>query len=103
MITLMDNQNGLAYRRFRELTVRAFLACRPFADDIVDTVRLMADSGLPCFKGTNTISKLRSRFKLELNEREAAIFMIDVIDKSYENYRTVIYDSFQKQTNGIPY
>eukprot|EP00835_Amoeboradix_gromovi_P004670 NODE_378_length_9766_cov_0.333816.p2 type:complete len:871 gc:universal NODE_378_length_9766_cov_0.333816:3128-5740(+) len=103
MVQLMDNQDGLAYKRFKELTIRAFLAMRPYADDIVDTVRLMADSGLPCFKSRNTIEKLRQRFKTELSEREAAIYMMEVIDKSFENYRTVIYDSFQKQTNGIPY
>ena len=99
----MDNTDGLTYKRYKELTIKAFISIRYYAEEIVDVVKLMAASGLPCFKSHDTIKKLRNRFKLELNDREAAVYMMEMIDKSMENYRTVIYDSFQKQTNGIPY
>ena len=40
------------------------------------------------------------RFQLDKNEADAASFMIARIRESYENKRTVWYDSFQKATNG---
>ncbi|KAJ2126341.1 phosphatidylinositol-4- kinase [Coemansia sp. RSA 720] len=70
---------------------------------IVQIVALMIDSGLPCFKGEATLSKLRSRFQLDRSDSEAAQFMADRIADSYENKRTVMYGQFQKATNGIPY
>lgn len=104
MIQLMGgNSNFQPYRWFCELCVKAYLAARPFADEICQMVSLMLDSGLPCFKGEATIKKLRSRFQLEKNERGAADFMIDRINESCKNQRTVFYDSFQWATNGIPY
>ncbi|KAJ1732308.1 phosphatidylinositol-4- kinase, partial [Coemansia biformis] len=91
------------YRQFCELCIKAYLASRPYADKIIQLVALMLDSGLPCFKGEITLAKLRARFQLDKTERDAAQFMADRISDSYENKRTVLYDQFQKATNGIPY
>ncbi|KAJ2805062.1 phosphatidylinositol-4- kinase, partial [Coemansia helicoidea] len=91
------------YRLFCELCIKAYLACRPYADKIIQIVALMLDSGLPCFKGESTLAKLRARFQLDKPDRDAAQFMADRIADSYENRRTVLYDQFQKATNGIPY
>ncbi|KAJ2803096.1 phosphatidylinositol-4- kinase [Coemansia guatemalensis] len=91
------------YRLFCELCIKAYLACRPYAEKIIQVVALMLDSGLPCFKGQSTLDKLRSRFQLDRTERDAAQFMADRISDSHENKRTVMYDQFQKATNGIPY
>ena len=46
---------------------------------------------------------LRNRFQPNLSDREAAEFMLDRIQESYNNYRTNLYDAFQKRQNGIPY
>ncbi|KAJ2490953.1 phosphatidylinositol-4- kinase [Coemansia sp. RSA 2050] len=91
------------YRLFCELCIKAYLASRPYAENIIQIVALMLDSGLPCFKGETTLAKLRGRFQLDKTERDAAQFMADRILDSYENKRTVFYDQFQKATNGIPY
>ncbi|KAJ1991506.1 phosphatidylinositol-4- kinase [Coemansia spiralis] len=91
------------YKLFCELCIKAYLASRPYAEKIIQVVSLMLDSGLPCFKGETTLTKLRGRFQLDKSEREAAQFMADRISDSYENKRTVLYDQFQKATNGIPY
>ncbi|KAI8320830.1 kinase-like protein [Martensiomyces pterosporus] len=91
------------YRLFCELCIKAYLASRPYADKIIQIVALMLDSGLPCFKGETTLTKLRNRLQLDKTERDAAQFMADRINDSYENKRTVLYDQFQKATNGIPY
>ncbi|CDS12547.1 hypothetical protein LRAMOSA04741 [Lichtheimia ramosa] len=91
-----------AFRQFSELVVKAYLASRPYADQICQLVSLMLDSGLPCFKG-ETIKRLRQRFQLDRSERAAADFIMMRIKDSFENQRTVLYDYFQKLTNGIPY
>ncbi|KAJ1504879.1 phosphatidylinositol-4- kinase [Coelomomyces lativittatus] len=63
----------------------------------------MAESGLPCFKSEQTLKKLRSRFVLDRNQREAAAYMTDRINDSYKNWRTVAYDKFQNMQSGIPF
>lgn len=87
------------FKQFSELVLKAYLASRPYADEICHLVALMLQSGLPCFK-LETIKRLRSRFQLEKTERAAADFMSLKIKDSFENQRTVLYDYFQKLTNG---
>eukprot|EP00842_Homolaphlyctis_polyrhiza_P006020 jgi/Hompol1/6419/HPOL_002262-RA len=92
-----------AYILFSELCIKAYLACRPYAEEIISMVALMMESGLPCFKGEVTIRKLRERFQLDKSERAAAEFMINCIRQSHENTRSGLYDTFQYLQNGIPY
>ncbi|KAG0179232.1 phosphatidylinositol-4- kinase [Apophysomyces sp. BC1034] len=91
-----------AFKQFSELVIKAYLACRPYAELIMQLVTLMLQSGLPCFRG-ETIKKMRARFQVDKSERAAADFMMMRIKDSFENQRTVLYDYFQKLTNGIPY
>lgn len=95
MITLMGGKNSQGYRQFRELTVKAFLSCRPYVEDVVSTCSLMMPTQLPSFKGEGTIVRLRDRFKPDLTEREAARYMIGVIDNACENSMSIVYDQFQ--------
>ncbi|KAG0006350.1 phosphatidylinositol-4- kinase [Modicella reniformis] len=103
MIQIMGSSiEDQGYRWFCELCVKAFLASRPYAEQIMQLVTLMLESGLPCFRG-ETIKRMRTRFQLDRSERSAAEFILERVDESYLNKRTVLYDSFQKATNGIPY
>ena len=95
-------EKSQAWRWFEELTIKAFLASRPYCDQLCHLVQLMLDSGLPCFK-PNTMKNLRDRFMLQKSEREAAAFMQTCIRKSAGNVSTMVYDEFQLLTNGIPY
>ncbi|KAJ9125427.1 hypothetical protein QFC22_000388 [Naganishia vaughanmartiniae] len=103
MVVLMGGRESQGYRMFQELTVKAFLAIRPYAEQLIDTVHLMLGTGLPSFKGEPTIKRLRDRFQLHLSERAAADYMMGVIRNAHENYRSTVYDGFQKAQNGIPY
>jgi phosphatidylinositol 4-kinase len=62
-------------------------------------VELMLGSGLPCFK-PNTMKNLRDRFRLDLDDDAAAVFMQKLIQSSHKALSTVVYDGFQKLTNG---
>lgn len=88
-----------AFNQFSQLVVKAYLACRPYASQICQLVTLMLESGLPCFKG-ETIQRMQTRFQLGRSERDAADFIMLRIKDSCENRRTVMYDYFQKLTNG---
>lgn len=91
-----------SYRWFESLTVKAFLASRPYATKLSHVLMLMLDSGLPCFK-PETMKNFRDRFVLDKTEQEAAQFMRDLVRKSYANMSTKGYDQFQLMTNNIPY
>ncbi|KAI7904652.1 uncharacterized protein BX663DRAFT_431102 [Cokeromyces recurvatus] len=103
MVQVMGgNSEEQAFKQFSELVIKGYLACRPYAELIMQLVTLMLQSGLPCFRG-ETIKRMRTRFQIDKSDRVAADFMIQKIKESFENQRTVIYDYFQKLTNGIPY
>lgn len=96
MVVLMGGRYSQGYQLFQHLTVKAFLAIRPHADQLVSTVQLMLDTGLPSFKGEGTIKRLRERFALSLNERQAAEWMMSVVRNAHENVRSTAYDEFQR-------
>lgn len=103
MVVLMGGRYSQGYELFQHLTVKGFLALRPHADQLVSTVQLMLGTGLPSFKGEATIKRLKDRFALGLNERQAAEWMMGVIRNAHENIRSTAYDEFQRLQNGIPY
>ena len=92
----MGGRNSQGYQMFQQLTVKAFLAIRPYADQLVSTVQLMLDTSLPSFKGEPTIRRLRERFALSLNERQAAEYMVSIVRNAHENVRSTAYDEFQR-------
>lgn len=96
MIVLMGGRYSQGYELFQHLTIKAFLAIRPYADQLVSTVQLMLDTGLPSFKGEPTIKRLKDRFALGINERQAAEWMMGIIRNAQENVRSTVYDEFQR-------
>lgn len=92
----MGGRYSQGYQLFQQLTIKAFLAIRPHADQLVSTVQLMLDTCLPSFKGEPTIRRLRDRFALSLNERQAADFMMSIVRNAHENVRSTAYDEFQR-------
>ena len=103
MVAVMGGStNSQSFQWFEELCVKAFLASRPYTEKLSHMIRLMVDSGLPCFK-PETIAHFKERMVLEKSEREAAEFMQMLVKKSHNSYSTKGYDQFQLMTNGIPY
>ncbi|KPI90704.1 putative phosphatidylinositol-kinase domain protein [Leptomonas seymouri] len=95
---LVDEEN---YIYFKTLVNRCYLAVRQYAREICILVELMLHSGLPCFKPKKTIRDLAERLAIDKSEVEAAAFMRRRIHEARQNYRTVLYDYYQKVAEGI--
>ncbi|CAH9056262.1 unnamed protein product [Cuscuta europaea] len=104
MTQLIDPSGSMksdSWYQFVSLCVKGYLAARRYTDEIINTVLLMIDSGLPCFSRGDPIGNLRKRFHPEMSEREAAIFMIRTCTDAYNNWSTAGYDLIQYIQQGI--
>ncbi len=102
MIKIMEGTNSESYATFVDLTIRGFLASRQYMEKLLDPVNLMFNSGLDCFM-KNSIKNFIDRFKLELSEDEAALYMRGLISNAEDNWRTNMYDYIQKKQQKIDY
>ncbi|KAL7069800.1 hypothetical protein ACQ4LE_011065 [Meloidogyne hapla] len=90
------------FREFADKCVQVYLATRPYYNDFIAIVSMMLDTKLPCFRG-KTIQQLRNRFFPEATDREAAKYMMSIINSCYTNVRSKMYDQIQFLQNDIPY
>mmetsp|Transcript_10787 Transcript_10787/g.8041 ORF Transcript_10787/g.8041 Transcript_10787/m.8041 type:complete len:104 (+) Transcript_10787:2357-2668(+) len=87
---------------FRELMREGLMALHEYADKIIVLVEMifMGQPDLPCFvEGEKMIKDLKLRFfpmgtNKRMSEIECARFIDNLIDESYENWRTKAYDKF---------
>ncbi len=107
MVEVLGEIDSKKFREYRELMRLGFMAIQEHADKIVKLVEMMflGQNDLPCFElGEDLIGNLKQRLLPEgrlLNEVEAAKFVDNIIESSYENWRTRAYDKFQYCCQGI--
>jgi phosphatidylinositol kinase/protein kinase (PI-3 family) len=119
MVEVLGGINSKKFNLFRELMLLGFMAIQEHADKIVKLVEMMfmGLNDLPCFAlGPNLIGNLKERVlppipnqrdnrsgagKLLMNEMQAREFVDQLIQSSYDNWRTRAYDKFQYCCQGI--
>jgi len=103
-LDVMDGECSDQYEYFRTLIIRGFLEARKHVDRIVLPVRmLLAGSKLPCFReGADAVLQgMQDRFFSNLTEAACIEKIVDLIDTSVNNWRTIQYDNYQRIVNGI--
>uniref|UniRef100_A0A914Y3R6 1-phosphatidylinositol 4-kinase n=1 Tax=Panagrolaimus superbus TaxID=310955 RepID=A0A914Y3R6_9BILA len=103
MVAIMGGSPDAApFKQFSTLVVQTYLAIRPHWEAFISLVHLMLDTKLPCFRG-KTIQQFRTRFAPDVSDREAAKYMMTIVNACYTSYRSKMYDQIQYLQNEIPY
>lgn len=103
-LDVMNREWSDQFEYFRTLVVRGFLEARKHVDRIVLPIRMVGQgSRLPCFReGLDWVMEtLQDRFFLNLTEEGCIEKIMDLIDASLNNWRTIQYDNLQRVVNGI--
>ena len=107
MLQVLGGKDSECYNLFKSLCIKGFLAIRRYEQQIVSMAEIMSDSGLPCFAGgSNTLKMLRKRFRPDLDDFDAAIFMEKLITKAqntFSAFTTGGYDLIQWMREDIIY
>ncbi|TYZ64443.1 hypothetical protein PybrP1_009149 [[Pythium] brassicae (nom. inval.)] len=85
--------------------IQGFLALQHHADTVLMMIAIMAqESSCPCFLSQNPRDILNSTkrlFQLNLDQSQVIKYVLQLVRRSHNSYRTRQYDVFQRMTNGI--
>ena len=104
-VEIMGGKDSLYYQMYKDLMVKGMIICKKYVDDIVNIAEIMSKgSKMPCFYNKNTddiFKKFRERFYPDKKDEDFIKIVDDMVNFSYDNFRTNQYDNYQKLTNGI--
>lgn len=96
----MGGYRSESYNLFVTRVVQGFLAVRRYSEEFVNLTELMHYSGFPCFKPPS-LTNLEWRFRKDLDDFQAAIYMKGLIEYARTTWTTAIYDWAQYKQNKI--
>ena len=104
-VEIMGGVDSLYYQMYKDLMIKGMIISKKYVDDIINIAEIMSKgSKMPCFYNKNIddiINKFRERFYQDKKDEEFIKIVEDMVNLSYDNFRTNQYDNFQKLTNGI--
>ena len=104
-VEIMGGKDSLYYQMYKDLMIKGMITCKKYVDNFISIAEIMSKgSKMPCFDNKNLediFVKFRERFYPEKNDEDFIRIVDDMIDWSYDNFRTNQYDNYQKLTNGI--
>ena len=104
-VEIMGGFDSLYYQMYKDLMVKGMIISKKYVDNIINIAEIMSKgSKMPCFFKKNKddiFQKFRERFHENKKDEEFIKIVDDMINTSYDNFRTNQYDNFQKLTNGI--
>ena len=104
-VEIMGGNDSLYYQMYKDLMVKGMIICKKYVEDIVNIAEIMSKgSKMPCFYNKNTdviFKKFRERFYPDKKDEDFIKIVDDMVNFSYDNFRTNQYDNYQKLTNGI--
>jgi len=100
MVEVLGGINSKRFREYREHMRLGFMAIQEHADKVVKLVEMMfmGQNDLPCFVlGEDLIGNLKRRvlpLGRLMNEIECSKYIDNLVESSYDNWRTRAYDKF---------
>ena len=105
MVELLGGLDSPLFGEFVTAFTKGFIALQANCENILSAISLLSiNSTFPCFQNkpiAQILEKLKTRFRSELNVKDAVKHCLDLITNSYGHYGTRQYDTFQYYTNGI--
>ena len=104
-VEIMGGKDSLYYQMYKDLMVKGMIACKKYVDNIINVAEIMSKgSKMPCFDNKNISDifyKFKERFYCDKKDEDFIKIVDNLINWSYDNFRTNQYDKYQKLTNGI--
>ena len=104
-VEIMGGVDSLYFRMFKDLMIKGMIICKKYVNNIINIAEIMSKgSKMPCFDNKNIediLLKFRERFYENKKDEEFIQIVDDLVNLSYNNFRTNQYDNYQKFTNGI--
>ena len=107
-VDIMDGVDSEMFQYFKSLLIKGFFEIRKHLDDIMVLIEIMMkDSRMGCFVSPDTVldeirDRISTRYNTGVNNEVEYFELVErLVNSSYNNWRTIQYDSFQKLTNNI--
>ena len=101
----MGGKDSFYYQMYKDLMVKGMITCKKYVENIIFIAETMSKgSKMPCFDGKDIqeiFQKFRERFYTNKKDEDFIKIVDELIDISYDNFRTNQYDNYQKLSNGI--